>query len=135
LLHLRDLYAPNVKLAFHISNWATLHDVGLETDPALDVAALGVSAGQFAGLNGAAKTPPGTSSYDLVFNDVSDRDAGYYSHVFGRSGSWWDRTNQTLPTSDAGSSTWRLSQRRLASPWSSGKFPQATSISARKTTP
>jgi len=97
LLHLRDLYAPNVKLAFHISDWATLHDVGLDTDPNEDVAGLGTAAGMFAKLSGAGQAPTGTSTYDLLFNDVSDRDAGYYSHVYGRQGVWWDRTNQTLP--------------------------------------
>ncbi|HEX6513081.1 MAG TPA: hypothetical protein VF157_12315, partial [Chloroflexota bacterium] len=97
LLHLRDLYAPNVKLAFHVSDWATLHDIGLDTDPAEDVGALGTAAGQFAALSGVGQAPKGTSTYDLLFNDVLDRDAGYYSHVFGQHGVWWDRTNQTLP--------------------------------------
>ena len=97
LLHLRDIYAPNVKLAFHVSDWATLHDIGLDTDPSEDVGALGTEAGSFAALSGVGTAPPGTSSYDLVFNDVLDRDAGWYSHVQGRQGVWWDRTNQTLP--------------------------------------
>jgi len=97
LLHLRDLYAPNVRLALHVSDWATLHDVGLDADPNEDFAGLGAMAGKFAALSGAAQAPRGTSSYDLLFNDVSDRDAGYYSHVLGRQGVWWDRANQTLP--------------------------------------
>jgi hypothetical protein len=97
MLHLRDVYAPNVKLAFHVSDWATLHDIGLDTDPAEDVGALGTAAGNFAALSGASKAPISTSTYDLLFNDVSDRDAGYYSHVYGQRGGWWDRTNQALP--------------------------------------
>jgi len=32
-----------------------------------------------------------------VFNDVADRDAGYYKYVVGRPNVWWDRTNATLP--------------------------------------
>ena len=30
LLHMRDKYAPNVLLAFHVSDWATLFDIGLQ---------------------------------------------------------------------------------------------------------
>lgn len=97
LLHLRDLYAPNVLLAFHISNWSTLQDVGSSTDPGLDVAALGEQAGTFAALSGTRQVPDKTSPYDLVFNDVADRDAGYYKYVYGRPNAFWDRENQTLP--------------------------------------
>ncbi|HZP31469.1 MAG TPA: hypothetical protein VFC99_21125, partial [Acidimicrobiia bacterium] len=85
LLHLRDLYAPNVRLAFHVSNWATWRDVGSDTDPNLDPVALGDLAGAFAAASGVTSAPAGTSTYDLVFNDVADRDAGYYEHVLGRS--------------------------------------------------
>lgn len=97
LLHLRDLYAPNVLLAFHVSNWATLQDIGRSTDPALDAAALGDQAGTFARLSGAGEAPDGTSTYELLFNDVADRDAGFRQHVYGDPGSWWDRLNQTFP--------------------------------------
>ena len=41
LLHLRDLYAPNVLLAFHVSDWATGTDIGSNTSATLDAAALG----------------------------------------------------------------------------------------------
>jgi hypothetical protein len=51
LLHLRDLYAPNVMLAFHVSDWATLRDIGIDTDPSTDVAALGTEVGDFAALS------------------------------------------------------------------------------------
>jgi hypothetical protein len=88
LAHLRDLYAPNVLLAFHVSNWAVLHDVGSNTDPALDVTALGTKAGAFAAAAG--------GGYELVFNDVADRDAGYYKYVLGRD-AFWDRNNVRLP--------------------------------------
>ena len=91
LLHLRDRYAPNVLMGFHLSNWATLHDIGSSTDPADDPVALGQEAAAFASRAGVV---PG--GYDLVFNDVSDRDAGYYANVLGRQ-VWWDRLNVTLP--------------------------------------
>jgi hypothetical protein len=97
LLHLRDRYAPNVKLAFHVSNWTTGRDIGSDTDPTLDAAAQGAVAGAFAAASGVSVAPVGTSTYDLVFNDVSDRDAGYYKYVLGRPNAFWDRLNVALP--------------------------------------
>ncbi|HEU0169112.1 MAG TPA: hypothetical protein VFS62_15150, partial [Chloroflexota bacterium] len=64
LLHLRDLYAPNVKLAFHVSDWATLRDVGSDPDPGLNAGILGMQAGKFAALSGAANVPAGATTYD-----------------------------------------------------------------------
>ncbi len=97
LLHLRDLYAPNVLLAFHVSNWATATDIGTNTSTTLDATALGQEAGSFAAQSGITGIPTGTSSYDLLFNDVSDRDAGYYKYVYNDSYAWWDRLNVTFP--------------------------------------
>jgi len=88
LLHLRDLYAPNVRLAVHVSNWATIKDIGSSTDPTLDANALGQEAGSFAAQSGA---------YDLIFNDVADRDAGYYKYVYNNPNAWWDKLNVTFP--------------------------------------
>ncbi len=85
LAHLRDLYAPNVVLAFHVSDWATRVDIGSDTNASTDATDLGDEAGAFAAAAGAER-----GRYDLVFNDVADRD----SQV---SGVWWDRTNSTLP--------------------------------------
>ena len=96
LLHLRDLYAPNVRLAIHVSNWATLDDVGSDPRTDFDAAARGTLAGQFAAQSGATVAPTGTSTYDFVFNDVSDRDAGYYKYVLNRN-VFWDRQNATFP--------------------------------------
>ena len=90
VLHLRDLYAPNVALAFHVSDWATLFDVGSYPGGDEDFAAKGQEAGQFAAASGVVTSAPGVSHYDVVFNDVADRDSGI-------SGVWWDRTNRTLP--------------------------------------
>ena len=96
LLHLRDLYAPNVLLAFHVSNWATTKDVG-SADPSLNATALGQQAGQFAARSGAGTPAAGASSYDLLFNDVADRDAGYYKYVWGSANAFWDAHNIALP--------------------------------------
>ena len=90
LLHIRDLYAPNVALGFHVSGWATEYDVGSYTATDIDFGAKGQEAGTFADASGVQTSAPGVSTYDVVFNDVADNDSG-------RSGIWWDRTNRTLP--------------------------------------
>ena len=97
LLHLRDLYAPNVLLMFHISNWATGTDIGSNTSTTLDATALGQQAGSFAAQSGISGVPAGQSTYDLLSNDVLDRDAGYYKYVYNNPAYWWDRLNVTFP--------------------------------------
>lgn len=90
LLHIRDLYAPNVVLALHMSCWSTGPDLGSNTDPSLDVAGTAKLTSQFllsAGLRG---NPAGVSAWDLLSSDVADRDSGQGS-------AWWDRTNQQFP--------------------------------------
>lgn len=96
LLKLRDLYAPNVLLAFHVSGWSALRDVGSSTDQNLDAAALGRTVGEFAAASGLVAVPEGSSSYDLLFNDVADRDAAYYGLRLNRR-TWWDRLNVSVP--------------------------------------
>jgi hypothetical protein len=90
LAHLRDLYAPNVLLAYHLSTWATGTDIAASPDPGVDAVRLGNQAGEFAAESGVSIGATGTSSLDLVFNDVADRDAQV-------SGIWWDATNRTYP--------------------------------------
>ncbi len=90
LLHLRDRYAPNVLLAFHVSDWASLFDIGSYTVSDIDAGALGRKVAAFANAAGVHSGRADTTSYDLVFNDVADRDAGV-------SGIWWDRRNRTFP--------------------------------------
>jgi hypothetical protein len=96
LSHLRDRYAPNVLLAYHVSDWSTFYDVGSSTDPSLDATALGKKAGTFAALAGAATARSDTGRYDVLTNDVGDRDAAYYKYVYGRD-VFWDRDNSGLP--------------------------------------
>jgi hypothetical protein len=85
LLHLRDLYAPNVILAAHVSTWMW----SLSTDTSLDVA-------QIAAKDAAFTT--GLGNWDLFFTDITDRDAAYYEYVLGDGGAhWWDATNQKYP--------------------------------------
>lgn len=96
LLKIRDTYAPNVRLAFHVSNWATGYDINSATSSTLNAAALGTKAGQFAAQSGASWSDGTTSTYDLLFNDVSNKDAGYYTHVLGKP-RFWDQTNTVFP--------------------------------------
>lgn len=87
LAHLRDLYAPNVLIAYHVSNWATGDDIGLDSSPSTNGAALGQQVGAFL-----SKLGP----HELLFNDPLDRDAGQYQVQFGQN-RWWDRQNVTFP--------------------------------------
>jgi hypothetical protein len=87
LAHLRDTYAPNVLLGPEVSPWATGNDIGTDTNPATNAAALGQQVGIF--LNKAG-------SHDILFNNPLDRDAGQYKAVFGQN-RWWDRQNVTFP--------------------------------------
>src|SRR5262249_48320892 len=89
LIHLRDLYAPNVLLGFHVSPWSTGVDIGSSTG-SVDAEAQGLKAASFAAASGATAAVPGAPSYDLIFTDVADRDAGI-SHV------WWDPSNRAQP--------------------------------------
>ena len=94
LLHLRDLYAPNALLAIHASLWGGGPDVGSDTDPSLNVTAQADRTASF--LNSAGLTPnPYSSTWDLVFNDVDDHDAGWWEQQ-GQS-RWWDPTNTAFP--------------------------------------
>lgn len=92
VLALRDKYAPNVLLAYHVSNWAGRADVGLSRAK-LDERALADQVAGFAKAAGAARLS-GKRHYDLLFNDVLDRDAGSR-----RNGTlWWDADNAVQPT-------------------------------------
>ena len=89
LLSLRDAIAPNVILAAHASTWASGVDIGLNTDPTFNLAADADKVAAFLDSAGVASNVH-ASTFDLVFNDVSDNDAGINTH-------WWDRTDVTLP--------------------------------------
>ena len=84
LAHLRDLYAPDVVLGFHVSCWASLQDICSSTDPGLDVSGAAATVATFADKAGVVDVPPGVHPYDLVFTDVADRDAGVSSNLVGQ---------------------------------------------------
>lgn len=84
---MRDRYAPNVQMAVHASPWASMQDIASSTDPVLDVVA--EAARTVAFLNA-------TGSWDLVFNDLDDHDAGWWEKMAATTGG----TRQTpgIPT-------------------------------------
>jgi hypothetical protein len=85
LLHLRDLYAPNVIMAAHVSTW----NWSLSTSASLNVTTIAQQNATFM---------TGLGNWDLFFTDISDRDAGYYQYAEGDGGAhWWDLTNQKYP--------------------------------------
>lgn len=89
LIRLRDQIAPNVVLATHASGWAAGDDIGLATNPNLDVGDIAAKTIRF--LNSAGLT-------ELLFVDPSDRDAGFDERINGDGGAhWWDPTDKKYP--------------------------------------
>ncbi len=81
IVHLRDLYAPNVLLAYHFSTWGTGTDV-LYADPSDPMVNwLGVRTARFEQSMGA--------HFNIAFTDLSDRDAAFKQYVNGDGGTSW----------------------------------------------
>jgi hypothetical protein len=81
LIALRDRLAPHVLLAWHLSVWGTKEDPTYSKPSLAHMDHLAaVSAGFYESLH---------AHFDLVFNDVTDRDAGFYQHVEGNPHTWW----------------------------------------------
>src|SRR6202035_4223202 len=85
LLHLRDVYAPNVALGIHASLWATKRDLATDPDPTLDPNVVADQTAAFLNAAGVGSNPYG-STFDVVFNDGADHDAAWY----GGTSHWWD---------------------------------------------
>jgi len=81
ILKLRNAYAPNVNLGYHISVWGTGNDIVLSnpSDPMVDTLA-GRAAAFYNSLG---------ANYDIAFAEFSDRDSGFYQYVYGDSGQHW----------------------------------------------
>jgi hypothetical protein len=79
---LRDRYAPNVLLGYHLSTWGTGNEMVHTRPPAVVVGELADrAAAYYASLD---------QPFDLIFAEFSDRDAGFKEHVSGdRGASWW----------------------------------------------
>jgi hypothetical protein len=85
-VRLRDSLAPNVALAYHLSDWGTGIDLHWsQTDDAW-TDQLAQKAAAFYRSLGAA--------FDVTFADIADRDAGFKQVVYGDGGqSWWNATD------------------------------------------
>jgi hypothetical protein len=83
VVKLRDTYAPNVTLAYHLSVWGTNVDISISNPPDFTVDALAARAASFyASLN---------ANFDISFAEFSDRDAAFKQIIYGDQGvSWWD---------------------------------------------
>jgi hypothetical protein len=83
LVKLRDTYAPNVFLGYHISVWGTGNDIVLSNPPDATVDMLAGRAANFYKSLAA--------NFDIAFAEFSDRDSAFYQYVYGDGGShWWD---------------------------------------------
>lgn len=79
---LRDTYAPNVILAYHMSVWGTNSDILYSNPSDATVDALATRAGAFFNsLQG---------GFDISFTDQLDRDAGYKQVIDGNPNAWYD---------------------------------------------
>jgi hypothetical protein len=77
-VRLRNRLAPNVTLAWHLSVWGTGEDPTYSKPSRRRIAQLARSSARFYRSLGAR--------FDIVFNDVADRDAGFREKVLGDGG-------------------------------------------------
>jgi hypothetical protein len=82
LIALRDELAPHVLLAWHLSVWGTGEDPTYSKPSDSHMDGLAAKSSSFYESLGAR--------FDLVFNDVTDRDAGFYQQIEGNSHTWWN---------------------------------------------
>ena len=83
IVRLRDAYAPNVLLGYHLSIWGTGDDIANSDPPEARIDALANRAADF--YNSLA------ADFDVAFAEFSDRDAGFKQYVYDDGGaSWWD---------------------------------------------
>jgi hypothetical protein len=78
---LRDQFAPNVILAYHMSGWGTKHDIVYEKPSDATVRAYATQSASFYKSLGA--------KFDIAFEDFSDRDAGFYAKQQGNPKTWF----------------------------------------------
>jgi hypothetical protein len=81
IVHLRNLYAPNVLLAYHLSVWGTdkdLHGSKLTTPQVDQIAA-----------RSARFSRSLDTAFDLMFAEFTNSDAGYQQTVLGMPNAFW----------------------------------------------
>lgn len=81
IVKLRDQYAPNVALGYHMSIWGTGVDIQLSKTNDATTDALATRAGNFFNSLGA--------NFDLAFAEFSDRDAAFKQIQYGDNGASW----------------------------------------------
>jgi hypothetical protein len=99
LLKLRDQYATNAILAIHASTWSTGVDIGTSTNASVDAVTQADQTAAFLDSAGISSNPYG-STWDLVFSDVDDHDAGWWEKKGLDNADfthWWDPANKTFP--------------------------------------
>ena len=85
-LHLRDLYAPHVLVAYHLSVWGTMFDLHASQTSDAETDTLAAKAASFYQSLGAG--------FDLAFTDLADRDEGFYQYQYGDGGAaWWNASD------------------------------------------
>jgi hypothetical protein len=83
IVRMRDLYAPNVILGYHVSIWGTGEDIS-RSDPS------DAHVDELAGQSEAFYRSLG-ANFDVLFAEFADRDSGYAVAVDHDVGSaWWD---------------------------------------------
>ena len=99
LLKLRDMYAPNAVLSIHASAWGSGIDIATNTSSSVNAVAEADKTSAFLNSAGVASNPYGTT-WDLVFNDLDDHDAGWWEAQGADNAGfthWWDPTNTKFP--------------------------------------
>jgi hypothetical protein len=81
VVKLRDTYAPNVAIGYHISVWGTGNDIILSNPPDATVDSLGSRAAAFFSSLAAG--------FDIAFAEFSDRDAAFHQIINGDGGQRW----------------------------------------------
>jgi len=81
IVKLRDTYAPNVALGYHISVWGTGNDIVLSNPPDATLDSLGTRAATF--------FTSLSASFDVAFAEFSDRDSAFYQNIYGDGGQHW----------------------------------------------
>jgi hypothetical protein len=81
IVRLRDRYAPNVVLGYHVSIWGTKTDITVQDPSNKMVDALARQAAAYYRSLGA--------SLDVTFAEVDDRDSGFNQLVLGDGGASW----------------------------------------------
>jgi hypothetical protein len=91
LVRLRDAHAPNVRLAYHLSDWGTRADLHLSRPSGAQTDALARRAAAFERSLAVR--------FDLLFTDWADADAGFEQKIRDDGGaSWWAPADFTRAT-------------------------------------